>query len=72
MTKVAAATLQTLWDCRWSRPASRLTNTRAESHPASVWMCIRAGGRRAVTEQECERCEFWEATDIISERDERG
>lgn len=72
MTKVAAATLQTLWDCRWSRPASRLTNTRARPQPAGVWMCIRAGRRRVVTEPECERCGFWEATDIISERDERG
>lgn len=70
MAKVAATTLQTLWDCRWGRPAYRLQGAADRDQSEGPWVCIRAG-RRTVTEEECERCEFWEATDIISERDER-
>ena len=29
--------------------------------PEKLWVCIRLGERRGVTEEECERCPFWEA-----------
>lgn len=90
MPRVSALTLQTLWDCRWSRPGypaahngPPCTTTEeddsragqafaARQEPGTQWVCIRAGGRRAVSEAECEQCEHWEAADYIDERDERG
>ena len=78
MPKVAAATLQTLWDCRWSRPPGNHAPGPSEpgagvdGAPSGTWVCIRPGGRRPVTEDECEGCEYWESGDTISERDERG
>ena len=55
---------QTIWDCRWSYlgyRASRISNDQAvEVEP--VWLCIRRGNTpRAVTEEGCATCRFWEA-----------
>lgn len=72
MTRVTTATLQTFWDCRWSRPADRLGQAHPREGPSPSWVCIRAGGRRPVSDEECERCPYWEAADAIIERDERG
>jgi hypothetical protein len=58
--RVAAATLQTIWDCRWSRPGYRVTGVLDHLQPEKLWICVRGGGRRGVTEDDCEGCPFWE------------
>ena len=60
MTKTAVATLQTIWDCRWSRPGFRLSGVKEELQPETRWVCVRAAQRRSVTDAECESCPHWE------------
>ncbi|HLG57609.1 MAG TPA: hypothetical protein VI485_19860 [Vicinamibacterales bacterium] len=60
MAKTAVATLQTAWDCRWSRPGFRLSGVKESLQPESVWVCIRTGERHNVTEAKCESCPHWE------------
>ena len=58
------ATVQTIWDCRWSRVDLRHHGVGEQQKPDALWVCVRRPGtRRGVTEQECEQCEFWEAED---------
>jgi len=61
------ATLQAIWDCRWSRLGGRLHGVHGvEEHqqPETLWVCVREPGRRrCVTEEECENCGFWEMED---------
>jgi hypothetical protein len=58
------ATLQTIWDCRWSRLGRRLHGVEERQRPETLWVCARRPGqRRCVTEQECEECGFWETRD---------
>ena len=59
MAKTAVATLQTIWDCRWSRPGFRLHGVGEPHQPESLWVCTRDGHRRGVTEEECQRCPHW-------------
>jgi hypothetical protein len=63
MTRTAVATLQTPWDCRWSRPGFRLSGIAEKLQPEGVWVCIRTGERRNVTEAKCELCPHWELDD---------
>ena len=65
MTRTATATLQTIWDCRFSRPGYRLTGVVDRHQPESLWVCVREGGRRPVTEEECEHCPNWQADDAV-------
>ena len=60
MAGTAIATLQTIWDCRWSRPSYRLIGIPDQVQPEKLWVCVRTG-RRSVTEEECETCPHWEA-----------
>ena len=60
MAKTAIATLQTIWDCRWSRPGFRLSGVKESLQPETTWVCIRTGPRRCVTDAQCEHCAFWE------------
>ena len=57
---VSAATLQTIWDCRWSRPGYRVVGVPDHLQPEKLWVCLRRGDRRGVTEEECENCPYWE------------
>lgn len=57
---MATATLHTVWDCRWSQPGHRITGVPDRLQPESVWVCVREGGRRAVSEDECAACAHWE------------
>jgi hypothetical protein len=59
-SKVAAATFQTIWDCRWSRPGYRVFGVEDQLQPEKLWVCVRRGERRGVTDEECEHCPFWE------------
>jgi len=61
MPGTAVATLQTIWDCRWSRPGFRLFGASEQDQPETPWVCVRTGQRRAISEEECERCPYWEA-----------
>src|SRR5688572_8419472 len=47
--------LQTIWNCRWSRPAKLARH--AEVRP--VFVCGRTGGERCVSQSECEVCPHW-------------
>jgi hypothetical protein len=52
---------RTVWDCRWSRPGYRLFGVKEHLQPENLWVCVRQGERRSVTEEECEKCSHWEA-----------
>ena len=60
MSATSAATLQTIWDCRWSRPGYRLIGVQDHLQPEKLWVCVRTGERRGVTEVEWENCPHWE------------
>ena len=60
MAKTVVATLQTIWDCRWSRPGFRLSGVTERLQPESTWVCVRTGGRHPVNEATCENCPHWE------------
>jgi hypothetical protein len=60
MTRTSTATLQTIWDCQFSRPGHRLTNVVEELQPEPLWICIREGDRHPVSEDICQRCPHWE------------
>jgi hypothetical protein len=57
----SAPPLQTIWDCRWSRPGYRLIGVEDLLQPEKLWVCVRGGARRGVTEEECEECPHWQA-----------
>jgi hypothetical protein len=57
---VSAATLQTIWDCRWSRPGYRVFGIEDHLQPEKLWVCVRRGDRQGVTEEDCENCPYWE------------
>jgi len=61
MPLTAAAALQTIWDCRWSRPGYRLIGVEDNFQPEKLWVCVRGGERRGVTEEECAECPHWQA-----------
>jgi hypothetical protein len=61
MASTAVAPLQTIWDCKWSRPGYRLFGVQDHLQPEKLWVCVRTEVRRGVTEEECEQCPFWEA-----------
>lgn len=66
MPKTAVASLQTIWDCRWSRPGFRLFGVDETEQPEKPWVCVRGGRRRGVTEEECEQCPHWESEKLGS------
>lgn len=62
--RVKAITEQTIWDCRWSRLERPRHGIRDTEQPQTQWVCIRRPhGRRPVTDEKCETCEFWELAD---------
>jgi hypothetical protein len=60
MARIAIATLQPVWDCRWSQPGHRITGVSDAAQPETRWVCVREGHRRNIDEQECETCGHWE------------
>lgn len=54
--------LHSAWNCRWSHLGYRLARVPEHEQPDSLWVCVRPPNpRRSVTEDECAKCEFWEA-----------
>ena len=45
---IAIATLQTIWDCRWSRPGYRVIGVEDHLQPEKLWVCVRRGDRQGV------------------------
>lgn len=58
---MATATIQTAWNCRWSRPGHQITGLADALQPEPTWVCVRDGDRRAVCDDECASCSRWEA-----------
>jgi hypothetical protein len=65
MAKTAIATLQTIWDCHWSRPGFRLAGVDETQQPECLWVCVRTDTRVGVTEARCENCHDWELADRL-------
>ena len=63
MSRTAVATLQTIWDCKWSRAGYRVAGVPEEFQPESRWICVRGQERPGVTEEECEHCPHWQMRD---------
>jgi hypothetical protein len=57
MSRIAIATLQNGWDCRWSRPDDHAGPT---SPAGESVVCDRTGVQRRVSLAECEGCVHWE------------
>ena len=57
MARIAIATLQNGWDCRWSRPDD---HAGPASPSGESVVCDRTGVQRRVSLAECEGCEHWE------------
>jgi hypothetical protein len=68
MSSTAIATLQTAWDCRWSRPGHRVTGIEDRLQPETLWVCVRDGDRRCISTEECEECPHWEADAALTVR----
>ena len=64
MARTATMVMQTIWDCRWSRPGYLPNGIEDSEHPASLWVCVRptpTSVRRPVTEDQCATCPHWQA-----------
>jgi hypothetical protein len=57
MSRIAIATLQNGWDCRWSRPDN---NADPAAQAGDTVICERTGVQRHVSLTECEGCAHWE------------
>jgi len=66
MPNTAVATLQTIWDCRWSRPGFQVIGVPDDLQREQLWVCVRTGNRRGITEEECESCAYWEELPVKS------
>ena len=65
MGRIATMPIQTIWDCRWSQPGYRLRGVDEKKQPESLWVCVRNGARRPVTEDICAACPDWQAEEIL-------
>ena len=63
MPKTTIAVEQTIWDCRWSLPGLLVCDPAERSQPQPLWVCIRTGERRPVSEAACTNCPHWERED---------
>jgi hypothetical protein len=55
--------LQSVWDCRWSRPGYLPDGVSRRPDPEGLWVCVRptdGAARRPISEQECETCPHWQ------------
>ena len=60
MSRIAIATLQTPWDCKWSR-FGRIHSARPDAQVEGLWVCVHGDGvRRPIDASTCETCPYWE------------
>jgi hypothetical protein len=60
MSRIATATLQTPWDCKWSR-FGRMRTTGPDTALEGLWVCVYGNAqRRPIDESECAACPNWE------------
>ena len=60
MSRIAIATLQTPWDCKWSR-FGRMRSSRPDAVVEGLWVCVHENGaRRPIRDTDCENCPHWE------------
>jgi hypothetical protein len=60
MSQTATATLQTPWDCKWSRFGHAQT-TSPKRRSEGLWVCAHVvGARRPIDATECASCPDWE------------
>ena len=64
MAKVAVATQQTEWECKWSRPGFRLAGIDEKLQLETLWVCVRTGQRRKLSETACDHCPYWQADEF--------
>ena len=57
MARIAIATLQPVFDCRWSRHEP---HAPAATSPETSWVCVREGAPRILHADECATCPHWE------------
>ena len=55
--------LHTAANCQSTRLGYRLSFVGEAQQPEQLWVCVRDGGRRAVSDSECGRCARWEASE---------
>jgi hypothetical protein len=66
MSKIATATLQTPWDCKWSR-FGRIRSTNPAKPAEGLWVCVYNNTPRLpITASACETCPHWEYEDPIA------
>ena len=64
MAKTAIATKQTAWECKWSRPGFRLAGINESTQPETLWVCVRTGERRRLSETTCDQCPYWQVDEF--------
>ena len=52
-------TTHTAANCRSTRLGYHLSFVGEAQQPETRWVCVRDGGRRSVTDSECEQCARW-------------
>ena len=58
MNAIAVTTLQTPWDCRWSRFASR--RGTAGQRPKTLWVCTYRCSQIPILASDCDNCSCFE------------
>ena len=62
-------TAHTAANCQSTRLGYRLSFVSESQQPEHLWVCVRDGGRRSVTDAECGQCARWEpAEETIAPR----
>jgi len=49
-----------VWECKWSRRGYHVAGVPEHLQPETTWVCLRAGDRRCLSEEECEGCPHFE------------
>lgn len=58
-----ANTTHTAANCQSTRLGYRLSFVAEAQQPENLWVCVRDGARRSVSDSECEQCARWEASE---------
>jgi hypothetical protein len=64
MVTTLIATRQSAWQCKWSRPGFRLAALEESVQPETLWVCVRTGERRLLSESACDQCPYWQADEF--------